>query len=131
PSPAARECILLKKLRACRVPSDLTSDAHNGRDQDVERLARSLAESTHGFVAADLENLCREARFSAILRRICTSAPSGIQQQSEQEDRNGPLLDTSDLSADECDFEDALTRCRPSTMADFDLRLLGKTVGDS
>lgn len=70
---------------------------------DLEKIA----ELTHGFVGADLANLCREAGMKALRRLVRRSAPEG------EGDVDPGLLITSQ------DFLEALKGIEPSAMREF------------
>ncbi len=73
-------------------------------DKDVD--LDELADVTHGFTGADLENLCREAAMHA-LKRV-------IPQINEEEKLSKELLDKIKVKRE--DFVEALKKIEPSTL---------------
>jgi transitional endoplasmic reticulum ATPase len=74
--------------------------------KDAEDFLPELARRTHGFVGADLMELCREAGLSA-LRRHLKLKPGALGSQ---------LIGMEGLVVEKHDFEHALSRTRPSAM---------------
>lgn len=73
---------------------------------DAEGFLRELAARTHGFVGADLMELCREAALSALRRHLRAYGPSW----------DPAAGDLSQLQVARQDLEAALVRVRPSAL---------------
>ncbi len=79
-----------------------------GEDLDLEKLA----DLTHGFVGADIENLCREAAMKALRRTLPEFDESG--DGSEQDG-----LEIRAITVDTGDFMDALKEVEPSAIREI------------
>ncbi|GJM17114.1 MAG: ATPase AAA [Thermodesulfobacteriota bacterium] len=77
-------------------------------DLDLERLA----ELTHGFVGADIENLCREAAMKALRRTL-----PDFDEDEENADNNS--LNITPIAVGMSDFMDALKEVEPSAIREI------------
>ncbi len=77
-------------------------------DLDLERLA----DLTHGFVGADIENLCREAAMKALRRTL-----PDFDEEDENADNNS--LNITPIAVGMNDFMDALKEVEPSAIREI------------
>jgi len=101
PSPESRLSILKHyfNLNKREIPMDHLHQS----GESLERVLMEISDRTHGYVGADLENLCREAINSAAQR---------LQQQQQTQQTTPPFI------IDAQDFENALQIANPSLLRD-------------
>ena len=90
-------------------------------DQDLD--LEKLADLTHGFVGADIENLCREAAMKALRRTLPDFG-------EDQESTNGKGLEIQPISVDMRDFMDALKEVEPSAIREIFVEISKVTWDD-
>lgn len=73
----------------------------------AEEYIPEVAERTHGFVGADMMEVCREAGLNALRRYFQTSQTSILTTQAEHLNK---------IAVDKVDFDYALTHLRPSAL---------------
>ena len=90
-----------------------------GDDLDLEKLA----DLTHGFVGADIENLCREAAMKALRRTLPDF-------DEDEEIGNGKGPEIRPISVDMSDFMDALKEVEPSAIREIFVEISKVTWDD-
>lgn len=81
------------------------------RKKRAEKMLKTISESTHGFVGADLEALVKEAAFN-VLRRMFPDM-----NINEDEEIPAEILNKLEITSE--DFREALKVIRPSAMREF------------
>ncbi len=88
-------------------------------DLDLEKLA----DLTHGFVGADIENLCREAAMKALRRTL-------PEFDEDDEGTSSKNLEIQPISVDMGDFMDALKEVEPSAIREIFVEISKVTWDD-